>query len=105
MAFSFWRPQIVGRPWILRSCAKVASTTRCMSTIPQRKRSNSLFGSENLDDLSAPCEALAGRPMSDVAWVLNEAARLTARAKRDMIEEADLSEALGRLLVAEHNRI
>jgi cell division protease FtsH len=59
----------------------------------------------NLDDLSAPSEALAGRPMSDLAWVLNEAARLTARAKRDMIEEADLSEALGRLRMTEHNRI
>jgi cell division protease FtsH len=43
--------------------------------------------------------------MSDLAWVLNEAARLTARAKRDMIEEADLSEALGRLRMTEHNRI
>ena len=33
-----------------------------------------------------PSEALAGRPMSDVAWVVNEAARLAARAKKDMIE-------------------
>jgi cell division protease FtsH len=59
----------------------------------------------DLGDLSTPSEALAGRPMSDVAWVVNEAARLTARAKRDMIKEADLSEALGRLQMAEHKRV
>lgn len=58
----------------------------------------------DLSDLSTPSGVLAGRPMSDVAWVVNEAARLTARAKRDMIEEADFSEALGRLLMAEHKR-
>jgi cell division protease FtsH len=59
----------------------------------------------DLGDLSTPSEVLAGRPMSDVARVVNEADRLTARAKRDMIEEADLSEALGRLQMTEHKRV
>jgi cell division protease FtsH len=58
----------------------------------------------NLTVLTEPSEALAGRPMSDVAWVLNEAARLTARAKRDLIEEADLQQALHRLQMTEHHR-
>ena len=40
---------------------------------------------------------LAGRPMSDAAWVVNEAARLAARAKKDMIGDEELSEALDRL--------
>jgi ATP-dependent Zn protease len=52
----------------------------------------------DLEDLSAPSEVLAGRPMSDVAWVVNEAARLTARAKGDAIGERELDEALERLL-------
>jgi ATP-dependent Zn protease len=51
----------------------------------------------DLRDLSEASQFLAGRPMSDVAWVVNEAARLTARAKRDMIEWRDLDEALTRL--------
>jgi hypothetical protein len=51
----------------------------------------------HVEDLSASSEALAGRPMSDVAWVVNEAARLAARAKKDMIEEDELGTALGRL--------
>jgi Cdc6-like AAA superfamily ATPase len=51
----------------------------------------------NMKDLSKSSEALAGRAMSDVAWVVNEAARLTARAKRDAIEERDLNEALNRV--------
>jgi ATP-dependent Zn protease len=50
-----------------------------------------------LKDLSTLSEALAGRPMSDVAWVVNEAARLAARAKKDMIEEDELRDALSRL--------
>jgi cell division protease FtsH len=58
-----------------------------------------------LSDLSVPSEALAGRPMSDVAWVVNEAARLTARAKGDRIEEAGLQQALRRLQMAEHYRV
>lgn len=48
-------------------------------------------------DLSGAAQSLAGRPMSDAAWVVNEAARLTARAKRDRIEIAELTEALRRL--------
>jgi ATPase family associated with various cellular activities (AAA) len=40
---------------------------------------------------------LAGRPMSDTAWVVNEAARLAARAKKDAIDEIDLFSALKRL--------
>jgi hypothetical protein len=40
---------------------------------------------------------LAGRPMSDAAWVVNEAARLTARAQHDRITEAFLEQALNRL--------
>jgi ATP-dependent Zn protease len=42
-------------------------------------------------------QALAGRPMSDTAWVVNEAARLTARAKQDRITSHALQQALGRL--------
>jgi cell division protease FtsH len=51
----------------------------------------------DLLDLSQPSRSLAGRPMSDAAWVVNEAARLTARAKQDRISEAFLQEALSRL--------
>jgi hypothetical protein len=40
---------------------------------------------------------LAGRPMSDVEWVVNEAARRTAEAKRDEITEFDLMAAVARL--------
>ena len=40
---------------------------------------------------------LAGRPMSDVAWTVNEAARLAARAKKNAIDEIDLFSALKRL--------
>jgi SpoVK/Ycf46/Vps4 family AAA+-type ATPase len=48
-------------------------------------------------DLSEMSRSLGGRPMSDAAWVVNEAARLTARAKEDRISEASLRHALGRL--------
>jgi cell division protease FtsH len=48
----------------------------------------------NLDSLSAE---LAGRPMSDLAWIVNDAARAAARAKRDAIEGIDLSAAFDRL--------
>ncbi|WP_230533242.1 ATP-binding protein [Microvirga roseola] len=40
---------------------------------------------------------LAGRPMSDVEWVVNEAARRTAQARRDEITEFDLMAAAARL--------
>ena len=42
---------------------------------------------QNLNQLSTK---LAGRPMSDVAWVMNEAARRAARGKKDAIDEIDL---------------
>ena len=45
----------------------------------------------NLNQLAAK---LAGRPLSDIAWVVNEAARLAARAKKDAIDEIDLFSAL-----------
>ncbi|MGX1007063.1 cell division protease FtsH [Bradyrhizobium japonicum] len=48
-------------------------------------------------DLSETSRALAGRPMSDAAWVVNEAARLTARARQDKISETSLHGALRRL--------
>lgn len=48
-------------------------------------------------DLEEASQALAGRPMSDAAWVLNEAARLTARAKQDRITSHALQQALERL--------
>lgn len=48
-------------------------------------------------DLSGASRALAGHPMSDTAWVVNEAARLTARAKHDRISGVFLKEALNRL--------
>ena len=48
-------------------------------------------------DLSATSLSLAGRPMSDAAWVVDEAARLTARAKQDKITGTSLQEALSRL--------
>ncbi|WP_349017074.1 AAA family ATPase [Bradyrhizobium sp. Arg237L] len=54
----------------------------------------------DLLDLSKPAQLLAGRPMSDAAWVVNEAARLTARARRDKIDELDFHEAVERLQMA-----
>jgi cell division protease FtsH len=40
---------------------------------------------------------LAGRPMSDAAWTINEAARLAARGKKNAIDEIDLFSAFKRL--------
>lgn len=51
----------------------------------------------DLVDLSKPARLLAGRPMSDAAWVVNEAARLAARSKGDKITERNLDDALSRL--------
>lgn len=51
----------------------------------------------DLLDLSQASLPLAGRPMSDAAWVVNEAARLTARAQHDRISQAFLEGALKRL--------
>jgi ATP-dependent Zn protease len=52
----------------------------------------------NLDQIAS---RLAGRPMSDSAWVINEAAPLAARAKKDAIDEINLFSALKRLKAAE----
>jgi hypothetical protein len=49
-------------------------------------------------DLCTPARLLAGRPMSDAAWVVNEAARLTARAKGDRIGASEFAQATDRLL-------
>jgi ATP-dependent Zn protease len=46
-------------------------------------------------DLSETSRLLADRPMSDAAWVVNEAARLTARAQQE--SEEFLHGALRRL--------
>jgi cell division protease FtsH len=43
---------------------------------------------------------LAGRPMSDVAWVVNDAAREAARAKKDAIDQEDLLAAAQRLFAS-----
>jgi ATP-dependent 26S proteasome regulatory subunit len=40
---------------------------------------------------------VAGRPLSDVAWTVNEAARLAARANKAAIDELDLFSAVKRL--------
>ena len=40
---------------------------------------------------------LAGRPMSDVAWVVNEAARLAVKSSKDAIDDICLFGALSRL--------
>jgi cell division protease FtsH len=48
-------------------------------------------------DLRSLSENLAGRPMSDVAWVVNDAARAAARAKKDAIVQEDLLVASQRL--------
>jgi ATP-dependent Zn protease len=48
----------------------------------------------NLANIAA---RMARRPMSDVEWVVNEAARRTAQAKRDAITEFDLMAAATRL--------
>lgn len=42
-------------------------------------------------------ELLKGRPMSDVAWIVNEAARFAVRLSRETIDQALLTEAISRL--------
>jgi ATP-dependent 26S proteasome regulatory subunit len=44
--------------------------------------------------------SLAGRPMSDVAWMVNDAARVAARAKKDAIDQEDLFAAAQRLFAS-----
>jgi cell division protease FtsH len=45
-------------------------------------------------NLGRLAEKLANRPMSDIGWVIDEAARLAARGKKDAIDEIDLFSAL-----------
>lgn len=45
-------------------------------------------------DTAALARAMSGRPLADVAFVLREAARLTARDGRSLIDQATLLEAL-----------
>jgi len=47
--------------------------------------------------LESLSRSLADRPMSDVAWVVNEAARLAVRARKQEIDEGSLREAVARL--------
>ena len=49
---------------------------------------------QNLGEISV---RLAGRPMSDVVWVANEAARIAARARKEAIDDLDLLSALKNL--------
>jgi SpoVK/Ycf46/Vps4 family AAA+-type ATPase len=51
----------------------------------------------NIQNLDQIASGLAGRPMSDSAWVINEAARLAARGRKDAIDEIDLSSESCRL--------
>lgn len=48
---------------------------------------------ENLD-LGASASSLAGRPLSDVAFVIREAARLAARSGRRSIDQASIANAI-----------
>lgn len=52
-----------------------------------------------LPNLGHIASKLSGRPMSDVAWVANEAARIAARARKNEIDEIDFLAALKRIAV------
>jgi len=54
---------------------------------------------KHINKLDRVARSLAGRPMSDVAWVVNESARLAARAKKTAIEEDDVLTALKSLKI------
>jgi ATP-dependent Zn protease len=54
---------------------------------------------QDFPNLGKLASKLAGRPMSNAAWVVNEAARLAARGKKDAIDEIDLFSALKRLRI------
>jgi ATP-dependent Zn protease len=43
-------------------------------------------------------EELSGRPLSDVAFLIKEGARLTAKAGKDQIDNESLEEALDGIL-------
>ena len=47
--------------------------------------------------LATVAERLAGRPMSDAAWVVNEAARLAVKSSKDAIDDICLFGALSKL--------
>lgn len=47
-----------------------------------------------VSDLGELASSLAGRPLSDVAFVVREAARLAARADKDSVGDAEIAEAL-----------
>ena len=51
-------------------------------------------GGINLD-LSA--EKLSGRPMSDIAWAVNESARIAVKSQKDAIDDICLFQAISRL--------
>jgi hypothetical protein len=50
-----------------------------------------------MPNLADVANRLANRPMSDIEWVVNEAARRTAQARRPEISEFDLLAAIARL--------
>jgi len=54
---------------------------------------NKIPKSEDID-LESAADELAGRPLSDAAFVLREAARLAARAGKDVIDQESLAAAL-----------
>lgn len=47
--------------------------------------------------LETVAERLAGRPMSDAAWVVNEAARLAVKSSKDMLDDICLFGAVSKL--------
>ena len=47
-----------------------------------------------ITNISQIATLLAGRPMSDIAWLINESARLAARSRKEAIEESDMLSAL-----------
>jgi SpoVK/Ycf46/Vps4 family AAA+-type ATPase len=48
--------------------------------------------------------ALVGRPLSDAAFLVREAARLAARAGKSAVDQASLDESLKTVLSSEHSR-
>lgn len=48
-------------------------------------------------NIETAARQLAGRPTSDIEWVVNEAARLAAKSGKDAIDDVCLFNALGRL--------
>ena len=49
-----------------------------------------------MDDLSGIANRLAGRPLSDVAFVVREAGRLAARARKERIGADEIAAALSK---------